>query len=416
MPHLHRIRPFKTSSVVVFIMAGRGHVNRMRPIIAGLANTGLTVHVFAPREFEEDIARAGGRFVDLFAGRPLDAADSTSSPLTARFVSFAGHYGDDVLREVEPLRPSLVIHDTIAVIGTVVANHLGLRRVNVCGGHNLAPGPTLKDKWREPPAITSERCLAAVRVLQERHGMPDASPFSFATNLSRDLNVYCEPRQFLLPDDRALFEPVAFFGSLSPDESMRPAPAPSLFEPDSAGKLRVYASFGTVIWNRHEDAAAGALEAFADAMAGRDDAVAVVSLGGRAPAGRTAGLARRNVRIEHYVDQWAVLGEASAFLTHHGLNSTHEAIFHEVPMISYPFFVDQPGLARRCQDLGLALPLVVDGPPHGPVEPADARRALARLIAAREPMRARLAEAREWELEAIHGRGAVLERMEGLMR
>ena len=46
------------------------------------------------------------------------------------------------------------------------------------------------------------------------------------------------------------------------------------------------------------------------------------------------------------------------FVTHHGLNSTHEAIYHRTPMLSYPFFGDQPYLANRCRDLGLSVPLV----------------------------------------------------------
>ena len=56
------------------------------------------------------------------------------------------------------------------------------------------------------------------------------------------------------------------------------------------------------------------------------------------------------------MDQWAVLGETDLFVTHHGLNSTHEAIFNRVPMLSYPFFWDQPGLAAKCQAFGIARP------------------------------------------------------------
>jgi hypothetical protein len=81
-----------------------------------------------------------------------------------------------------------------------------------------------------------------------------------------------------------------------------------------------------------------------------------------------------------------VLGEASLFLTHHGLNSTHEAIFQRVPMLSYPFFGDQPGARARTQELGLAVPLVDDSPdlpPRSLVSPADVLAALARAAAER---------------------------------
>jgi UDP:flavonoid glycosyltransferase YjiC (YdhE family) len=119
------------------------------------------------------------------------------------------------------------------------------------------------------------------------------------------------------------------------------------------------------------------------------------------------------VRILEYADQWTALRQADVFVTHHGLNSTHEAIYHEVPMISYPLFGDQPALARRCQDLGLAVPL---GPnPGAPVEPAGLRAALRQLAEGRDRLAARLAEARAWELRTIGGRGAVLDRVLELM-
>ena len=182
---------------------------------------------------------------------------------------------------------------------------------------------------------------------------------------------------------------------------------------DSGRKLRVYASFGTVVWRYYEAAVLAALEAVADAVASRDDAVALVSLGGRGTPEHAARLARRNVRVEPYVEQWRVLREASVFVTHHGLNSTHEAIFQRTPMISYPFFGDQPGLAKRCQELGLAIPLA--DAPRAPITPEAVRAAFARVASERTAMQARFETARGWELAAIRGRGAVVERIVALM-
>jgi UDP:flavonoid glycosyltransferase YjiC (YdhE family) len=127
---------------------------------------------------------------------------------------------------------------------------------------------------------------------------------------------------------------------------------------------------------------------------------------------RAARLASDNVRIEHYVDQWRVLQDASIYVTHQGLNSTHEAIYHGVPMLSYPFFWDQPGLAARCQDLGVAMPIV--DAVQGPVTAHDMRAAFDRMAMTRALMRNRIAQAREWELETIRARPAVIERVIGV--
>jgi N-glycosyltransferase len=369
--------------------------------------------VFAPGGFRAEIERLGGTFVDLFAVRPPDRADATSIPLPCRGVSFAGYYGDDVVREVAALDPGVVLHDTFAVIGVVVANHLRLPRVNVCAGHNQAPEPTVAALRHDPRVNISEECWRAVRMLQERHGLPDASPFSYVTAVSPDLNVYCEPPQFLREDERAPFEPIAFFGSLT-DELSDHAIDASPFATGSGPRLRLYASFGTIVWRYYANEALAALGAIAECVATMDDACALLSLGGRPLDETSRRLIRRNVQVEPYVDQWNALQEASVCVTHHGLNSTHEAVYQGTPMISYPFFGDQPSMAQRCQELGVAVPLVDSL--RGRVTADDVRAALTRLANEHETICARLAQAHQWELEVMRARPAVIERIIGLMR
>jgi UDP:flavonoid glycosyltransferase YjiC (YdhE family) len=226
--------------------------------------------------------------------------------------------------------------------------------------------------------------------------------------------VYCEPPEFLRDEERDAFQPIAFFGSLSTQEISGETTSASPFGDDSTRRLHIYVSFGTAAWRYYETEALRALGTLSEVCATMPDTVTVVSLGGYGPTGRTTQLARPHVRVETYVDQWDVLREASVFITHHGLNSTHEAIYHEVPMISYPFFGDQPGLAKRCQELGLAVPLVEV--PRGPVSPGDVRAALARVVEEHDVMRVRLAEARGWELKTILARPSVIDRIIGLMR
>jgi MGT family glycosyltransferase len=384
-------------------MGERGHYKRLRPIIAGLVATGLDTTVFTDVAFAEDVQARGARFRDLFENRPLDVADGESVPIPARFVSFAGRFADDVVRDAAKLRPALVVHDTFAVIGAVVAHHLGLPRVNVCAGHNLAPEPTLAALAGDPRVQISDRCHRAVERLRSHHGIPDASPFSYVALLSSQLNLYCEPPEFLRDDERAAFAPVDFFGSLLPD-----ATAPgndAAFAGVERDGPRVYASFGTVVWRYYREAALSALAAFSDAVASMAGAHGVISLGGRGTAEDATMLARPNVRVERYVDQWQVLAATDALVTHHGLNSTHEAIWHGVPMLGYPFFSDQPGLAARCRDLGVSIPLSEEL--RGAVAPAVIRAALERAGA----LRARVAEARTWEERVMQRRPEVLARI-----
>lgn len=406
-------------SVAVFCMADRGHFQRLRPIIVGLVARGLQVHVFTSRRFAVEVRAAGGCFVDLFDGRALDAADTESWPEPVRYASFAGCFADAVIDAARAVRPQIVVRDTFAVIGQLVAHALGLPDVNVCAGHAVVPDRFLAVLAAHPRVRVSSRCGHFVEVLRRRYGLSDASPFSYVTAVSRDLNVYGEPEQFLDEADRGVFEPVAFYGSLPDLPELRSTGGGrkglALFGSDAATRLKVYVSFGTVIWSYRTAEAVQAIAAIVRAFGARDDVRTLVSLGGASLEPETrASLDAPGVRVESYVDQWSVLQTADVFVTHHGLNSTHEAIWHGVPMISYPFVWDQPGLARRCQALGLAVPLAADV--MAPVSPFQAAAALDRVSPVDAGMREAFVGAKTWERTTIDGRPGVIDRIIDLGR
>jgi MGT family glycosyltransferase len=396
-----------TKPIVVLCMGGAGHVQTLLPLVSALASRGCAVQVMTRDDFRDHVERVGGRFVDLYARRPLEAADATSMPFPSRFVTFAATYAESLAEEIGALSPALIVYDTFTVAGPVAARQLRVPYVNVCPNHAPVPARMIEALRRDPRVAISAECRAAVRRLREVHGMSDASPFSYYDALSPYLNVYAEPEEFLRPDERAAFEPIAFFGSLLPPAS-RGLPVVGAFPPGRY-RERVYVSFGTGVWRYFAKVAFAALKAISDAFAERDAAV-LMSLGGSDARERVRGeLERSNVRIVDYADQWAVLAEADVFITHHGINSTHEAIFHEVPMLSYPFFGDQPALARRCQELGLAVALTAE--PQTPVTPEALRATLRRVAEEGNRLAVRLAEARSWELRTIADRPAVLDRI-----
>lgn len=392
-------------SVVVFAPGAPGHFGPLHALIDGMTRRGATVHVFTATTFAPQVQAAGGRFVDVFGRYPPEAADDESIPRTSRYVSYAGHYAQEIVRDVEALAPSLVVYETFSVIGRVVARSLGLPYVNVSTGHNVDPERYVARLATDPRVATSERCLRAVAVLRDRYGIADASPFCYVTGLSPYLNVLCEPPEWLAEEERGAFEPAVFFGSLPPAQELRAGRGPSGF---GGGTPKVYASFGTVPWWYWPGEALAALEAVAGAIGG--GAEALLSLGGTdVPDARVAALQRRGVRVVPYADTWRALGEADVFVTAHGANSTHEAIFNRVPMLSYPFFWDQPELAERSARHGLAVPLVTE--PRAPLSADDVAAGLAAVRDRRDDIEAALERARGWELAVVAGRDAVVERV-----
>lgn len=388
-----------------------GHIQRMLPLIAHLAGAGAEAHVFSDLRFRHSITASGGVFHDMFRQRPLAEADHRSRPIPCRYVSFAGRFAESVIAQVAALAPQLVIHDAFAVVARPVAKQLGLPRIALCAGHNMPPASAIASLQADPRVQLDDACLQAVATLRERYGLADASPFSYMGDLGAQLNLICEPPEFLTPAERSVFEPCAFFGSL-PEAS--PAAAGSthdapLFRQSGEGIIRVYASLGTVIWRYYADTAWRLLTALTQSAHERDDLEVVIGLGGQSKTDAPAALAGKHVRVEAYLDQRQALAQADVFLTHQGLNSTHEAIFEGVPMLSYPFFSDQPGLARRCREFGLSETLAETS--QGTVSTPDIHGALRRLQERRIDIKQQLAEARTWELDVMAGRPAVIEQI-----
>lgn len=401
--------------VAFFAMGDRNHFQILRPLIAESVRHGIDAHVYTHRALAPRVEQVGAKFVDLFAGRPLEAVDDESQPHPCRYVSFAGSFAEDVAGEVEALGADLIVYETFSVIAWVVGRILGIPYVNMGVGHDIDPARFLPRLQSDPRVDLSPRCLRAVDVLRDRYGITAASPFSYISGLSPFLNLCPEPAAFLADGGHRAFEPVAFFGSLPATDEIDAKRRDADGSPfgDAAGARKFYVSFGTIVWRYWETEALDALRRISDAVADMSGVRALIGLGGAELAGdAVAELSKPNVIVEAWADQWRALQEADAFITHQGIQSTHESIFHRVPMISHPFFWDQPALTERCRALGLTVPLTASL--LEPVTAEAVEAALAEVSGRSEQMRERLAEAREWELQVLDQRAAVLDRMVGL--
>ncbi len=394
---------------IVFVAVyGEGHLNRLLPIVEGFVRRGHPVHVWAPEVFGPRITGVGAHFVDLFAGRPLESVDASSMPHSRRYIAFAATFLDDLVREVGAVGPAVVVYDAYAVMAPLVAARLGIPAVNVCAGHASCAARYRDGSRSSPIEVTSDECTQGLATLRGTYGFERIDEYAYYA-VSPDLNIYCEPPQFLLPEHRPLFEPVAFIGSVPEAGDPRRRAARPVFLTE---RPKAYVSFGTVIWRYFSTEALAALDTLS-AVLSQSGIETIISLGGHeVDAESRDALERPGVRVESFVDQWAALADADLFVTHHGLNSTHEAIYQEVPMLSYPFFGDQPDLATRCQDLGLAIALTEA--PRARLAGSDVTEALMRLEHDRGAIARRLSEAAGWEREVMASRGDVLDQIVAL--
>lgn len=398
--------------IAAFAMSDPNHFGGLLSVVAELVTAGADVRVWTDRRFETQVRGVGASFADILAGRPLDAVDDASRPMPARFVTFAGVHGAAIAAEVGDWNPSLVLYDGFAVIGRVVASAHDLPFVIVHAGHAIDAASLRDNLAREPRVAIDPRCHAAVATLRTQFGFADASPLSYVADPSPFLNIQIEPEPWLTETEKTRLGPSAYFGSV---------PASAFASPlaqKGSGPLRLYVSFGTIIWRYWTKEALLALDAISQGVSRIAGAEAVLTLGGAAvPEGIIAALTRPGIRVEPFVDQWAMLGWANLFLTHHGIGSTHEAVMRGTPMLSYPFFWDQPALAQRAQDFGLAMPLLPGTlGTEGKLTPDLVVSAISRALERAPHMREAFVSARAWEEQTLRDRPAIARQIIALAR
>ena len=386
-------------------------------MVAGLARRDVAVAVFTDARFREPVERVGGRFVDLFARYPLEAADAMSRPLPCRYVSFAGHYAEALMAEMARLRPALIVYDTFAMIGFVLGRGLGIPYVNVCAGHDMSPAHAIARLEHDRRLALSEAGRRAIDRLRDRWGVLDASPHSYLTSVSPYLNLYCEPEAFLSPDARQALEPIAFFGSLPPrrDEARPRRRRLEAAPPDRVGApgLCVVRVRGLALLRPE---ALGALAALAEAVA-TTERRAGAHQPRRPPAARElrARLRHPGVDVADYVDQWRVLQRRLA------LRDPPRAELD--PRGDLPRRADAlVPVLRRPAAAGGAVP--ASSGCRSPWSTRPGRRSRPRTSGGRSPGRptasprlARsLVRAREWEREVLGAREAVIDQILGLAK
>jgi MGT family glycosyltransferase len=64
-----------------------------------------------------------------------------------------------------------------------------------------------------------------------------------------------------------------------------------------------------------------------------------------------------NCIVRSFVPQIEILRRAAAFVTHGGMNSVQEALYHGVPLVMAPQAADQFWISARTVELGAALAL-----------------------------------------------------------
>jgi UDP:flavonoid glycosyltransferase YjiC (YdhE family) len=328
--------------VLVTVQPAAGHLRSLVPVAHVLRCAGHRVAVAAPASFHAEV-----RSYDL---EPVAAGTGWSDEEAAAWGPVLRHperawrwedlywfrldagrrVAEDLLGLAPAWRPDLVVRDCTELGGAWAAELLGIPHVPVSTAGGIAR------LYAMPEFAARVGAHRTALGLPPDPGLRALNRYGFV-----NLTPPClDPAERTLPNVR----------SYRQANARRAGEALPGWLADLAGPL-VFASLGTAF-----HAVPGRIEAILAGLA-LLDCPSVVAVG--ADSSRFA--AAPHVHVVESIAQPLVLGCADLFVTHGGINSVREALGLGVPMVVAPVATDQPGNARRCAALGVAIALPAAG-------------------------------------------------------
>lgn len=338
------VRTVRPVSRMLFVaLAGHGHITPTLPLVDELVRRGHRVEYACGSEFRAAVEAVGSDWVGLPSLVPFDPPPEVGPEAVALwfrhfFAGLAATY-PVLARHCREQRPDVIVYDATNWQARLVARELGIFAVRTVP--NLAENETYSGVDQALHAgLVDDPEMAAfaddVAAFAARHGV-DLDVAS-TLDVAEVLNLVFVPREFQ-PRGETFDDRFRFLGPvLGRRLAERWAP------PDPSRPL-VYISLGSIFTAR-PDFYRRCLDAFDD---GRWQVAMTTGEADTAALGPVPD----NVEIRPWFPQLDVLEHASAFVTHAGMGSTMEAIYHSVPMMTVPQMPEQVVNADRIVELGL---------------------------------------------------------------
>ena len=322
-----------------------GHVYPTLPLVQQLVARGHQVSYVTSPALAAEVTAAGAQAVEL------DWQPDTSGLLPGADFSFQTLLTvlDEALDVTEAAFPyllerfrrdrvELVCFDSV-VLGPLLAAALGARTVslvpNLVSNEHFSLAEILPGFDPAHPGLAAHN--ARIADFATRYGITAPNPTG---GPAAGLTLVFLPREFQIAGD-TFDDSYRFIGPSVGARADR-----GRWEPPHGDTPVLLISLGTAFNNRPEF--------FASCVAAFGDTPwqVVMAVGDHIdPA--VLGSIPANIEVAPDVPQLAVLRHATAFVSHAGMGSTMEALYHQVPLIAVPQVREQAVNARRLEELGL---------------------------------------------------------------
>jgi len=256
-----------------------------------------------------------------------------------------------VLEQIKGEYFDYIIHDSMFGCGRILAQILKLPAINSCT--SFAQTKVSFDTMLEQSSLNIP--AEKVKPLNDQfQSLTDMVKRKYDVEIHSPYEVFCNPAPCTIVYTTREFQPYgeAFDHTY---KFVGPSITSRLTQEnfDSAaikGKHPIYISLGTV-FNQAINFYKLCFEAF-----GKTDHTIVMSVGDKTQIS-DLGEIPKNFIVKNYVPQVDILQYAKLFITHGGMNSTHEGLYYGVPLIVVPQNADQPIIAGQVADIGAGIQL-----------------------------------------------------------
>ncbi len=348
-----------------------GHINPTLPVVRELVRRGEEVWYFCSEDFAGQVLDTGAHFIgsgdamrDYYRGyRP--AGDHPFYSLLEYIIRTDRATIPAVLEKTRGMRFDYLVSDSILGGGRFLGQIMGLP--TVCSSSafamNRLPVP---ERMMEPgfhPQLDAFYRILAGFCAEWGLEVPSAMDVFFKKG---DITIVYTSREFQ-PDPGGFDDTFKFTGPSFREEE---DPGDFPLERIAAGNA-VTISLGTIRTD-WKDFYRQCFEAFADT--GR---TVVLSIGRKTDAS-DLGPAPANFIVRNFIPQIEVLRRSELFLSHGGMNSVSEALYHGVPVVAFPMVNDQHLVARQLAGTGAGLAMKI-----GEASAVSIREAADRVLADR---------------------------------
>ncbi|MCA1649811.1 MAG: hypothetical protein LC753_05835, partial [Acidobacteria bacterium] len=316
-----------------------------------LVNRGDDIVYYSAETFAAPVERAGAQYRPYRNAHLLDLTLGPLDQLGWRLMRTTAEVLDAELGSFRSERADYLVTDSVAPWGQWLAQILRLPVVTsistfAFNRHVLAFGLAQGVRPKGFRTVLSKvrhtmKAIRLMRQLQRRYGV--SGPGIAGTLMGHsDLNIVYTSRLFQ-PCADTFDDRFQFVGPSLGDRGEVEG-----FPWDRVRQPVVYVSLGT-LFNVDATFYRNCFEAFRD-----DDLQVIMSIGAHVSRD-SLGVTPPNCIVQAHVPQLDVLSRASAFVTHGGMNSVSESLFHGVPMVVVAQMSEQEIIGRRVAQLGAGL-------------------------------------------------------------